>query len=449
MRTDVSCIIGAGAAGLATAKVFQQAGLPFEVLEAAGDVGGIWDAARADSPMSRNTHAIASKSLQRYPDLPVPDSSPDYPSHALVLRYLRSYADRFGLRAHIRLHARVARLEPVACGATPGWRVTLEEGTRREYASVIIATGHDRLPRMPRLPGQPTIEVLHASRYREPDQVLRKRVLVVGAGQSAADLLADCAVNAAATFHSTRRGFFCMPKYLLGRPTDTLLQGRAPRALRRLAYTAFFHYLRRRSLALGLPAPDFGGGLAIPVLGDLLHHHYTHGDIVHRGDVVRVDGDRAYFADGGHEQVDVVFLATGYLPSYPFVERRHLNWADGRLVPALYLHIFPREAEGLFVVGMVRPIGSHWDVYERQAELVAAYLRARAATPAAAHRFDRARRGPQPDLLAGLRFANAEQYPLIVEKQEYLHQLRRHLRLMGARPGNASRGPAGRPARPR
>jgi hypothetical protein len=106
---------------------------------------------------------------------------------------------------------------------------------------------------------------------------------------------------------------------------------------------------------------------------------------------------------------------------------RLLNWVPPALKPQLYLHIFPPDTPGLFVVGMVRPIGSHWDVYEAQAELVAAYLRATGSTD----RFDRRRRGPQPDLRAGIRFYNADEYPLVVEKQEYVNQLRRHARLLG------------------
>jgi hypothetical protein len=259
----------------------------------------------------------------------------------------------------------------------------------------------------------------------------RRRYEAVGAGQSAADVLADCATVAARTVHSTRRGFYCMPKHLFGRRTATMLQARAWRPLRRLSYHLFFRFLRHRSRAVGIPVPDFADGLAIPVLGDLLHHHYTHGDIVGKGPVSRVDGDRVTFADGTEEQVDLIILATGFLPAYPFIEPRRLNWAVDDLRPSLYLHVFPPETANLFVVGMVRPIGAHWDVYEGQARLVAAYLQARSTNERAAERFDRLRRGPQPDLCAGLHFANATEYPLIVEKQEYTAQLRRHGRMLG------------------
>lgn len=429
---EIYCVIGAGAAGLATAAVFARAGIAFEVLEAADDIGGIWDAGRPDSPVTRNTHTIASRGLQSYVDFPMPADWPTYPGHAKVLSYLRSYADRNDLRPHIRLNSAVKSVEPLT-GAGPAqrWCVTLDDGTRLPYAGVVLATGHDRRPRMLTLPGVSTVDIMHSNRYRGPEQVAGRRVLVIGAGQSAADILADCATVAERTLHSTRRGFFCMPKYLFGRPTDTMLQARAPKAMRRMSYRMFFRFLRRRSRAVGIPVPSFAEGLVIPVLGEQLHHHYSHGDIEHRGHVTAVDGDVVTFADGGREPVDLIILATGFLPAYPMVEPALLNWSPPALKPALYLHIFPPDTANLFVVGMVRPIGSHWDVYERQAELVAAYLRA--DTPERTARFDRLRRGPQPDLQAGLRFYNAGEYPLVVEKQEYLNQLRRHRRMLGDR----------------
>ncbi|AKQ65803.1 putative flavin-containing monooxygenase [Myxococcus hansupus] len=397
------------------------------MLESASGLGGIWDAARADSPMSRNTHIIASKTIQAFPGFPMPATYPDYPSHALVLDYLRAYARHFGLEPHLRFNTRVARMEP----SGTAWRVEVEGEAPREYAGVVVATGHDRLARVPRFPGEPTLQVLHSQDFKHPQQLWNKRVLVVGAGQSAADVLCESAMNAARTFHSTRRGFYCMPKYLMGRPTDTLLQLRAPTFLRRVAYALFFGFLKRRSRALGIPIPAAERGLVIPILGDQLHHHYTHGDIHHKGDVLRVEGDRVFFDDGTDEQIDVIFLATGYQPSYPFIDRKHLNWPESAHHPSLYLHIFPPETDMLFVAGLVRPVGAHWDIYESQGQLIAAYLQARTRAPDKARHLERVRRGPQPDLLAGIHFYNAQEYPLVVEKQEYLHHVGNHLRKLG------------------
>ncbi len=87
------CIIGAGAAGLAAAKSLKEHSIPFEVIERAPDVGGIWDASLPGSPVYRSAHLISSKPLTEFPDFPMPRDYPDYPNHARVLRYLRSYAE--------------------------------------------------------------------------------------------------------------------------------------------------------------------------------------------------------------------------------------------------------------------------------------------------------------------------------------------------------------------
>lgn len=431
MTEGTYCVIGAGAAGLATARAFTGRGLSVEVFEAAGDIGGLWDARRADTRMSSNTHVIASKALQAFPDFPMPQEYPDYPGHELVMRYLRAFADTYELWPHIRLNTAVDRVRPLPDGPPEaGWEVTLADGVRRTYAGVVVATGHDRLPRRIDIPGTPSVPVLHSSEYRHPDQVLRKRVLVVGAGQSAADILADSAVNAALTLHSSRRGFYCMPKYMFGRTTDSMLQGRMWRPLRRRSLELFFAYLRRRSATFGLPVPASGPEIVIPMLGDQIHHHYAHGDIVAKPGVQSIDDDRVTFADGTEEKVDLVLLATGYVPDYPVVDREHLNWPDGTPRPGLYLNIFPPHTRNLFVVGMVRPIGSHWDVYTRQADLIADYLLVRGENPTRAARFEHALLGAQPNLHAGLELYHAEQYPLVVEKQEYTNQLRRQARLL-------------------
>lgn len=424
------CVIGAGAAGLATARQFAARGLAFDVLEAADDIGGIWDAGRADSPMSRNTHVIASKALQAFTDFPMPAEYPDYPGHAQVLAYLHDFADAHELWPHIRLHSAVRRVRPAVDGPAAGWRVTLADGSDHNYAGVVIATGHDRLPRRVEFDGTASIPVLHANEYHHPAQLADRRVLVVGAGQSAADILSDCVVTAASTLHSSRRGFYCMPKYLFGRTTDSMLQTPMWRPLRRASYKAFFRFLRYRSAALGIPVPDFTDGLVIPMLGDQLHHAYTHGDITYKPGIRSIDDDRVTFTDGTEEKVDLVILATGYLPSYPFVDKAHLNWSPDQLRPGLYLNIFPPGTPNLFVVGMVRPIGSHWDIYEAQAGLVADYLRARAETSSHIARFDAKVREGRVELRAGLRLYNAGQYPLVVEKQEYRNQIRRHAKLL-------------------
>src|SRR5690606_4383524 len=122
---------------------------------------------------------------------------------------------------------------------------------------------------------------------------------------------------------------------------------------------------------------------ALPIL---ILHHLGHGDAHVRPDVERLDGDGVVFRDGTRREYDVLVLATGYRPHYPFLDRSLLAWPDGAGAPELYLQIVSPAAEGLYVVGMVEASGIGWQGRWEQAELVAAYLAARERDPEAAAR---------------------------------------------------------------
>ena len=90
------CVIGAGPAGLAQARAFRWAGVPFDVLERHEDVGGIWDLQNPGTPMYTSCRFISSRRLSGFLDFPMPRDYPDYPTQAQVLAYLREF------RAHTR-----------------------------------------------------------------------------------------------------------------------------------------------------------------------------------------------------------------------------------------------------------------------------------------------------------------------------------------------------------
>jgi cation diffusion facilitator CzcD-associated flavoprotein CzcO len=112
--TDKYCIIGAGSSGLAAAKNFAQAGIPFDCLEREDDVGGNWYYGKPASSVYASTHLISSKPLTEYTDFPMPEEWPEYPGRELVQEYFRSYARRFGLYERIEFGVGVERIK---CGA--------------------------------------------------------------------------------------------------------------------------------------------------------------------------------------------------------------------------------------------------------------------------------------------------------------------------------------------
>jgi len=100
-RTTAVCIIGAGPAGLATARALRARGIDYDQFERHSDVGGLWDIDAPGSPMYEATHFISSRTMSGFGGFPMSDDLPDYPSHRQVLAYLRDFADAYDLRSRI------------------------------------------------------------------------------------------------------------------------------------------------------------------------------------------------------------------------------------------------------------------------------------------------------------------------------------------------------------
>lgn len=105
-RNDAWAVIGAGPHGLAATKALLQRGQQVDCFERSSEIGGNWNFDGETSRVYESTHLISTKPFTQFPDFPMPDSFPDYPSHRQVLAYFRSYADHFGLRDHIALTRR-------------------------------------------------------------------------------------------------------------------------------------------------------------------------------------------------------------------------------------------------------------------------------------------------------------------------------------------------------
>ena len=187
----------------------------------------------------------------------MPGEYPDYPNHAQALEYLRSFAKVFGLYEFIRFGQAVERAERVEEG---DWRVTLGDGETRTYSGIIVAAGIHWTPNLPELPGEFDGECIHSSRYKSPDILRDKRVLIVGAGNSGCDIAVEAAQHAARTFLSVRRGYHYLPKYVFGRPTDQVgeigVKLHLPLFIRRPLDRLLLKVVVGSPEQYGLPKPD-------------------------------------------------------------------------------------------------------------------------------------------------------------------------------------------------
>ncbi|WP_425954792.1 hypothetical protein [Xylanimonas sp. McL0601] len=115
-----------------------------------------------------------------------------------------------------------------------------------------------------------------------------------------------------------RRGYHFVPKYVLGRPADTLRPGRRlPARLRQAVDGRLLKLLTGDPVRFGFPEPDHRIYESHPIVNSLVLHHLGHGDLAVRADVERFDGHHVVFRDGTRGTYDVVVLATGYRLHYP------------------------------------------------------------------------------------------------------------------------------------
>lgn len=361
-------VIGAGAAGLTSARWLREADLDTVVFERTQAVGGLWrpDTGLAYQSLRTNT----SKQRTAFSDLPFDASLPDFPRRDDVLAYLERYADVTGIRPAIRFGRSVAAVRQ----ATPGgWTVDGEP-----FDFVVVATGLFGRALEPALAGREQFRgtILHSRAYRDASAYAGRNVVVAGAGSSGADIAVDLAPIARSVSVAIREMPTFTPKVFRGRPYDhraTRLLGLLPQRIRawRAGRLIAAEYARR-----GLP---FDRVTINRTPGTDLLDAVARGRVVIRPAIAGLDERGAIFADGSRADADAVILATGYAPDFPFLPQGVPEWIAGKL--ALYRLVFPPAIAGLAFVGMTRVSGPVFPLAELQARWVAAAFSGRVALP--------------------------------------------------------------------
>ncbi|MFC4535762.1 flavin-containing monooxygenase [Sphaerisporangium dianthi] len=318
-------VIGAGPAGLTSAKQALEAGHDVVVFEKHDDVGGIWNPASLGA--YEGVRMQTSRSGFPFSDF-APEPHGDFLTVAEVHDYLRGYAERFEVAPVIRFGHEVTRV----AGGEGNWRVTAVcrgVPVTARFDAVMVASGELWRPRVP--PGAPEpprgVRVLTAKDYRRPDAFRGLRVLVAGGGVSGADIASELVGHAAAVDWAVRRKALFLPRDCGGLPNDMLFSYIGRVAMEEMSYAAYLEWLERllpeymgMYRATGL-LPDSGFHGAVHVNEKIVPH-------VHRGDVraraafERFDADgRVVFADGTDDRYDVVIMCLGYqMPDYGFIE---------------------------------------------------------------------------------------------------------------------------------
>ena len=382
-----TCIIGAGCSGFTTAKRLQDHGLPFDIYEMSDRIGGNW-AYRNPNGMSacyQSLHIDTSKWRLAFEDYPVPDGWPDFPHHSLIDEYFNGYVDYFGLRDRIRFNTGVERCERQPDGA---WDVTLSTGETKSYDTLVVANGHHWSPNTPDYSGPFNGVQLHAHDYRtpfDPIDMVGKRVVVVGLGNSAVDVASELGQRpiAAKLFVAARRGVWVLPKYFKGQPSDKVaLPHWMPGWMkRRLARGAVIRAVGRME-DYGLPVPDHQPLEAHPTVSGEFLMRCGSGDITVKPNIAEFRGDCVVFEDGSEELVDVIVYATGYRTRFPFLSDDLAPVKDNHI--ALYKRMVRPEIPNLWFMGLAQALPTLVNFAEQQSKLLAGWLTGDYALPSPA-----------------------------------------------------------------
>lgn len=351
--------------------------IPYVCFESSDRIGGNWAFANPNGHSSayRSLHIDTSKDRLSFKDFPMPEHFPDFPHHSEIKQYLEDYAEAFALKDNIRFRTGVQHAQRLPDG---GWEVTADEETHR-FDALVVANGHHWDPRYPDFPGTFTGESIHSHSYIDPATPLHltgKRILVVGLGNSAADIaveLSQRALSNTVTI-STRSSAWIVPKYIMGIPADTLFATSpyVPLSWQRRMSRKSPVLLTGRPERFGLPTPNHHFLEAHPTQSQELPLRLGSGDVTAKPDVSRLDDRRVEFADGTFGEFEVIIYATGYNITFPFFDPDFLSAPDNRL--PLYKRMFAPGIDDLAFIGFAQATPTLFPFVECQSRLLAAWL---------------------------------------------------------------------------
>jgi thioredoxin reductase len=417
-------IIGAGPSGLAAARNLQKNNIPFIGFEKYSNVGGLWDIDNPHSTVYESAHLISSKTMTEFHEFPMKENTPDYPSHRHLRDYFRDFADHFDLKKHYIFNATVEKITHDKDGL---WTVYYN-GTSQKVRGVIIATGTLHYPNFPEYPGKFSGEIIHSSQYKSADIFLNKRVLIVGAGNSGCDIAVDAVYKAKKIDMSLRRGYHFVPKYLFGKPADTVGKMKIPGLFKKPVQKNILKMVMGDATRLGFPKPDHDLFESHPIVNSLVLYHAGHGDISIKKDIEKFEDKKVFFKDGSHEEYDLIVYSTGYKLKFPFIDEKELNWIGA--CPQLYLNIFHPECHNLFILGMIEALGIGWQGRYNQSELVAKFIKAQDENKPSVHQFIKLKKKNNVDLSGGINYIKLDRMSYYVNKDAYLSELKKNMNLL-------------------
>jgi len=292
-------VVGAGQSGLAAARALREMGMPAVILEASDRPAGSWpryyDSLRLFSPAAYSS----------MPGMPFPGAPDHYPGRDEVADYLERYASWLGVEIQTSTRVQTIRQDG------RHFIVVTEDGRVLRASGIVAASGSFSNPYRPSFEGEKAFagELSHVADYRNPAPYAGRRVIVVGAGDSAAQVANELAPVATVTLASRHPVRF-IPQRLGGQD---------------------IHYWLRETGFDTLPAEWLSKITGGSVVTDSVGFQQTLADglVDRRPMFTSLDRDTVVWSDGQREPVDAIILATGYRPSLGYLRELGALEPDG------------------------------------------------------------------------------------------------------------------------
>lgn len=393
-------VIGAGVAGLVTAKVLKHDGFDITIFEKESTIGGVWAESRAYPGLRTNNP----RETYVFSDFPHPEDTDDFPTAGQVRRYLNNYAEHFGLKPHLHLSTEVVsvlRKKSKNDGSHPGFQVQVKPAGEssitetHDFDYVVICNGVFSEPYTPQFDGQDQFagKILHSSQLTDPETIKGKCVVVVGAGKSALDCATFAAQQAASATLVFRKPHWMIPRYFGKTRVDKVLfnrfsilffppyhRAKKPEKIIRTVATPFFWVWRtavdkviKRLSGMPdtmIPEVPLNAGLENNGIGAEFYQILKDGQVeIRRTRIMSYSGaDKIQLESGEELDADVVIFATGWQQNVTFLDEdlRNSIRKDGWF--RLYRHILPPQERHLGFVGyassgnapLTSEISAHW-----------------------------------------------------------------------------------------
>ena len=293
-------VIGGGQAGLATGFYLRRTPLSWTILDAQERPGGAW---------LRTWDSLRLFSPARFSSLPgwiMPGGADAYPTRDEALEYLAQYEARFGFPIERPVRVDAVRRE--------GGRLRIDTDRGAWTADAVVsATGTWANPILPDVPGREVFRgvQLHSAAYRHPEDFAGKRVLIVGGGNSGAQILAEVSRVADATWVTLAEPRF-LPDHIDGRY---------------LFEQATELYRARKEGRPPPPPADLGDVVMVQPVREARER----GVLRAVRPFLRMTGDGVVWPDGREEPVDAVIWCTGFRPALDHLRPLGVTEADGRV----------------------------------------------------------------------------------------------------------------------